>query len=172
MKPVAVELVSRGRIVITAAFIGLGLLMLGFVYYASLDNPQLEQIQVDLVDVKILDTNSIDRRANLEVVFLVTNPSKKTLTVSNINYELFANGNNIGNGEYSTEDIAMTGRAAFYPGQSIELTSIFNLVYTDQIADTYSSIVNGEHVAYKTTGQVSVESAWSIVEKQFESTLN
>lgn len=146
--------------------------MLGFVYYASLDNPQLEQVQVDLISVEVLDTNSIDKRANLKVVFLVTNPSKKTLTISNINYELFANGKNIGNGEYSTEDVAMTGRAAFYPGQSIELSSTFNLVYTDQIADAYSAIINEEQVNYKTTGQVSIESAWSIVEKQFESTLS
>ena len=166
------NLVSRGRISIIGAFIGLGLIMLGFVYYASLDNPQLEQIQVDLISVKVLDTNSIDKRADLEVIFLVTNPSQRTLTVSNINYVLFANDENIGNGEYSTEDVAMTGRAAFYPGQSIEISSVLNLVYTDQIADAYSAIVNGEHVSYKATGQVSVESAWSIVEKHFETTLN
>ena len=172
MKPVAVELVSRGRISIIGAFIGLGLIMLGFVYYASLDNPQLEQIQVDLISVKVLETNSIDMRADLQVIFLVTNPSQRTLTVSNINYALFANDKNVGNGEYSTEDVAMTGRAAFYPGQSIEISSVLNLVYTDQIADAYSAIVNGEHVSYKATGQVSVESAWSIVEKHFETTLN
>lgn len=172
MKPVAVELVSRGRISIIGAFIGLGLIMLGFVYYASLDNPQLEQIQIDLISVKVLDINSIDKRADLAVVFLVTNPSQRTLTVSNINYALFANDKNVGNGEYSTEDVAMTGRAAFYPGQSIEIPSTVSLVYTDQIADAYSAIVNGEHVSYKVTGQVSVESAWSIVEKYFESTLN
>lgn len=166
------NLVSRGRISIIGAFIGLGLIMLGFVYYASLDNPQLEQVQVDLVSVKVLDTNSIDKRADLEVVFLVTNPSQRTLTLSNISYVLFANDRPVGNGEYSTEDVAMTGRAAFYPGQSIEIPSTLNLVYTDQVADVYSAIINGEHVSYKITGQVSVESAWSIVEKQFESTLN
>jgi len=164
-------LVSRGRIAITAAFIGLGFVMLGLVYYASLDNPQLEMVQLDLVNVKIVETNSIDRRTTLELTFLVTNPSEKTITISNISYELFANGKDVGNGEYSTEDIAMPGRAAIYAGKSVELSSKFSLVYTDQIANEYSIITNGEQASYRARGIVSVESAWSIVEKPFETTL-
>ncbi|MGH9998850.1 MAG: hypothetical protein ACRD90_03185 [Nitrosopumilaceae archaeon] len=164
-------MVSRGRVVITAAFVGLGLGMLGLVYYASLDNPQLEKVQLDLVGVKVLETNSIDKRATLELTFLVTNPSEKTLTVSNINYEIFVNGKDVGNGQYSTEDIAMPGRAGIYAGKSIELTSKFNLVYTDQIANEYSIITNGEQASYRAKGIISAESAWSIVEKPFESTL-
>jgi LEA14-like dessication related protein len=164
-------LVSRGKIVITAAFIGLGFGMLGLIYYASLDNPQLEMVQLDLVGVKVLETNSIDRRATLEITFLITNPSEKTLTISYINYELFVNDKNVGNGEYSTQDIAMPGRAAIYAGKSVELTSKFNLVYTDQVANEYSIITNGEQAGYSAKGIVSVESAWSIVEKPFEVTL-
>lgn len=164
-------MVSRGKIVITAAFIGLGFGMLGLIYYASLDNPQLEMVQLDLVGVKVLETNSIDRRATLELTFLITNPSEKTLTISYINYELFVNDKNVGNGEYSTQDIAMPGRAAIYAGKSVELTSKFNLVYTDQVANEYSIITNGEQAGYSAKGIVSVESAWSIVEKPFEVTL-
>lgn len=145
--------------------------MLGLIYYASLDNPQLEMVQLDLVGVKVLETNSIDRRATLELTFLITNPSEKTLTISYINYELFVNDKNVGNGEYSTQDIAMPGRAAIYAGKSVELTSKFNLVYTDQVANEYSIITNGEQAGYSAKGIVSVESAWSIVEKPFEVTL-
>lgn len=164
-------MVSRGKIVITAAFIGLGLGMLGLIQYASLDNPQLEMVQLDLVSVKVLEINSIERRATLELTFLITNPSEKTLTTSNINYELFVNDKDVGNGEYSTEDIAMPGRAAIYAGKSVELSNKFNLVYTDQIAKEYSAIVNGEQISYRAKGIISVESAWSIVEKPFEVTL-
>ena len=164
-------MVSRGRIVITAAFIGLGLGMLGLVYYASLDNPLLEKVQLDLVDVKVLETNSIDRRATLELTFLITNPSEKTLTISNISYELFVNDKDVGNGQYSTEDIAMPGRAGIFAGKSVEIPSKFSLVYADQIANEYSMITNGDQVSYRVKGIISVESAWSIVEKPFESML-
>ena len=164
-------MVSRGRIVITAAFIGLGLGMLGLVYYASLDNPLLEKVQLDLVDVKVLETNSIDRRATLELTFLITNPSEKTLTISNINYELFVNDKDVGNGQYSTEDIAMPGRAGIFAGKSVEIPSKFNLVYTDQIANEYSIITNDDKASYRIKGIISVESAWSIVEKPFEAML-
>jgi len=164
-------LVSRGKVVIGGAFAGLGLFLLYLVYYAGLDNPHLEKVQVDLVSVKVLEVNSVDNRANLEMRFLATNPSEKTVTISNINYELFVNGKDVGNGEYSTEDISLPGRAAIYPSQSIELVDTFNLVYTDQVNDEYFAITNGEKVSYFAKGNISVESAWSIVEKEFESSL-
>ena len=145
--------------------------MLGLVYYASLDNPQLEKVQLDLVNVKVLENNSIDRRATLELTFLITNPGEKTITISNINYELFVNDKDVGNGHYSTEDIAMPGRAGIYAGKSVEITSKFNLVYTDQIADEYSAITNGNQASYRAKGIASAESAWSIVEKPFETNL-
>ena len=160
---------SRGRIVIAAAFVGLGLAFLGYYYYANLDIPELEKVQLDLVAVKVLEVNSIDKRANLEIDFLVTNSGKKTATISNINYELFVNGKDVGNGEYSTEDIALPGRALIYPGQSVTLTGAFNLVYTDRVADEYFAITSGEQVSYMTKGSLTVESAWTTVDKQFES---
>jgi len=171
INPLVVDLVSRGKVVITAAFVGLGFGMLGLIYFAGLDNPQLEMVQLELVGVKVLDTNSIDKRATLEIIFLVTNPSEKTFTISNINFELFVNNKDVGNGEYSTEDIAMPGRAAIYAGDSVELSTKFSLVYTDQIANEYSIITNGEQASYRAKGIASVESAWSIVEKPFEITL-
>jgi len=164
-------MVSRGKVVISAAFAVLFAMFIGFYYYASLDNPQLEMAQLELVDIKVLETNSIDKRATLEITFLVTNPSEKTFTISNINYELFVNNKDVGNGEYSTEDIAMPGRAAIYAGKSVELSSKFNLVYTDQIDNEYSIITNGEQASFRAKGIASIESAWSIVEKPFEVTL-
>ena len=160
---------SRGRIVIAAAFGGLGLAFLGYYYYANLDVPELEKVQLDLVAVKVLEVNSIDKRANLEIDFLVTNSGKKTATISNINYELFVNGKDVGNGQYSTEDIALPGRALIYPSQSITLTGAFNLVYTDRVADEYFAITNGEQVSYMAKGSLTVESAWATADKQFES---
>ena len=46
---------------------------------------------------------------------MITNPSDTTFTVPRITYELYADGVLLGDGSYSTEDISMPGRAAFYP---------------------------------------------------------
>ena len=87
----------------------------GITWYASLDNPKLQQVDIEMGTVKLVGQNDIEGKAKLEVGFVISNPSDKTFTVSRIDYELFANGVSIGKGQYSTEDVAMPGRAAFYP---------------------------------------------------------
>ena len=161
----------QGRMILFAAIGGLLALMGGFVYYASLDNPQIEQVEVKLANVELIDVNSIENRAKLETTFAVKNPSEKTFTVSDITYELFANGKSIGNGQYSTADIAMPGRAAFYPNSEINLTNVFQLVLTDINAQEYRAITSGENLDYSVKGVVTVETAWSLIEKEFESSM-
>ncbi len=161
----------QGKWILYAALGGLLAIMGGIVYYASLDNVQLEQVEIELMDVELMDVNSIENRAKLQTTFLVKNPSDKTFTVSIITYELFANGNSIGPGQYSTQDIAMPGRAAFYPGSEIPLKSNFQLVFSDVNANEYQSITRGETVQFSVKGIITTETAWSLVEKEFESTL-
>ena len=155
----------QSKLLIYAAIGGLLALMGYFVYHASLDNPQLEQVEIDLFSVEVLEVNNVENRAILEVTFLVSNPSDKTFTIPSITYELTANGNSIGQGKYSTEDISMPGRAAFYPGSEISLTNIFQLVLSDTNAPQYQAIIKGEPVQYTVKGIVTVETAWSLVEK-------
>ena len=161
----------QGKWILYAAIGGLLVIMGGIVYYASLDIPQLEQVEIELFDVELIDVNSIENRAELKATFLVKNPSEKTFTVSFISYELFANGNSIGTGQYSTQDIAMPGRAAFYPGSEIQLKSNFQLVLSDVNAQDYQSITRGESVRYSVEGTITTESAWSLVDKEFQSSL-
>ncbi|KAF6243052.1 hypothetical protein C6988_05015 [Nitrosopumilus sp. b1] len=152
-----------------AAIAGLLAMMGGFVFYASLDNPELDKIEIDLFDVQVIDVNNIDNRATLEVMFLVKNPSEKTFTIPSISYDLYADGVLIGSGQYSTEDVAMPGRAAFYPGAEIPLKNMFYLTLTEQNAQQYNAIVNGEELDFSVNGMVVVESAWSLIEKEFKS---
>jgi LEA14-like dessication related protein len=161
----------QGRAILFVAITGLLVIMAGIVYYASLDNPELERIEIQLDDVEIIDVNSIENKAKLQTTFLVKNPSDKTFTVAIIAYELFVNGESIGTGQYSTTDIAMPGRAAFYPGSEIPLKSIFQLVMSETNASEYQSIIEGESLQYTVKGIVTVETAWSLVEKEFESSL-
>lgn len=141
----------------------------GITWYASLDNPQLAMADIQIGNVKLESVNSIDNRAILQVGFIIKNPSEKTFTVSSIDYELFANGVSLGKGQYSTEDIPLPGRAAFYPGSEIELPSTFKLVQTEANSDEYNAIINDQPVIFSVKGKMVVESAWSLVEKEFES---
>ncbi len=150
---------------------GLFALMGFFVYYASLDNPELEKIEIELAGVDLKDVNSVENHATLEISLLIKNPSEKTFTIAIISYELFANGNSIGTGQYSTVDIPMPGRAAFYPGSEIALKNFFQLTLDDNNVQEYQSITKGENVQYRVKGEVTVETAWSIIEKNFESSL-
>ena len=159
----------QGKIVLYTAIGGLLVIMGAIVYYASLDNPELEQVEIKLSNVELIDVNSIENQAKLEITFLVKNPSDKTFTVAIISYELYANDRLIGTGQYSTEDIAMPGRAAFYPGSEIPLKSIFKLVLSDANAQEYLSITRGESVKYSVKGSITAETAWSLVEKEFQS---
>ncbi len=157
--------------ILFAAIGGLFALMGYFVYFASLDNPQLEQIEIELVGVEVIQVNSIENRAELETTFLVKNPSEKTFTVPLITFELFADGKSIGKGQYSTEDIAMPGRAAFYPGSEIPLKTKFYLVLSDSIVQEYQDIINGGEMRFSVEGEITAETAWSLIEKEFQSSM-
>lgn len=139
----------------------------GITWYASLDNPKLEMIELDMGTVRLVSENSIEGKARLDVGFVIRNPSDKTFTISRIDYELFANGVSLGKSQYSTEDVAMPGRAAFYPNAEIELPSPFTLTKTPENADQYTAITTKTPIMYSAKGLVVVESAWSLVEKEF-----
>jgi hypothetical protein len=161
-------MILQGRFILVVAIVGLLGLMGFFVYYASLDNPQLELAEIELQNVELVDVNSLESRIKLQVTFLIKNPSEKTFTVPVISYNIFANGKQIGKGAYSTEDIAMPGRAAFYPGSEIGLKNFIQINLSPEIVDEYNAIVAGEDVEYEADGLLTIETAWSIVEKEFQ----
>lgn len=164
-------MVSKGKIVLAAAFIGLGGLMAFFYFYANSYQPQLEQVTINLQTVKILDVDKINNRADVEVDYFLNNPTTVTSTISTINYELYANGQDIGQGHYSVEDIPMAGRPALFPGSNMTVTDRFNLVNSPDISAVYNSIVKGDPVKYEAKGQVTIESTLTLITKDFDTTL-
>ena len=156
-----------GRSILIVAILALLGIMGGGVYYASLDNPELEKATVELENVELVDVNSIENTAKLKVTFLVANPSDLTFTIPLINFDLYADGVFVGLGSYSTEDIAMPGRAAFYSGAEIPLYTYMTIVRSDDNYSAYDSIVSGTNIEYSANGMITVESAWSIIEKEF-----
>lgn len=146
-------------------------MMGGIVYYAGLDNPKLEKAEINLISIEKKEVNSMEDYIKLQAKFLVKNPTDKTFTVPLIVYELFANGISLGTWQYSTEDIAMPGRAAFYPNTEIPLTHVFRLVSSDNITEVYDMLINDEYVKFNVKGTITLETAWSITDKMFESAL-
>ncbi|MXX20184.1 MAG: hypothetical protein F4W68_05125 [Cenarchaeum sp. SB0661_bin_35] len=159
----------QSKMTVYAAIAAMLALMGGIVYYSSLDNPFLEQVGIELESVQVTNINNIQNTATVQVVFLVTNPTDKTFTVPSISYELYGDGQIIGAGQYSTEDIAMPGRAAFYGGASIPLKS--SMTITTDAGTQYQNIVSNNIQEYGAEGIITVESAWAIVEVNFESSI-
>ena len=157
-----------GRSILVVAILALLALMGGIVYYASLDNDDLSMATIELESVELIDVNSIENRATLKVSFLVKNNGDVTVTVPVISFDLFADGSEVGNGTYSTEDVAMPGRAAFYPDAEIPLKNKLTTVMSDMNKTVYDKIISGQTIQYSATGMMTVESAWSIVELDFD----
>ena len=146
--------------------------LMGFiVFYGSLDVPEIEQTEIELQSVEVIQVNTIENTARLQISFLVKNPGEKTFTVPIISYDMYANGKHIGVGSYSTEDISMPGRAAFYPGAEIPLKNFFNLVRSEANSDVYQMIVDGNNIQYTVEGNITIETAWALIEKDFQSSL-
>ncbi|MDX1596418.1 MAG: hypothetical protein R3327_05700 [Nitrosopumilaceae archaeon] len=159
----------QSKMTVYAAIAGMLALMGGIVYYASLDNPALEQVKIELHNVEIIDVNNIENKASLQVTFMVKNPSEKTFTVPSITYQLYGDERLIGSGQYSTEDIAMPGRAAFYPEAEIPLESKLVITKSEANAEIYEDVVNNRINNFSVQGTIAAETAWSIIEKEFDS---
>lgn len=158
----------QNKMIVYAAIAGLFGLMGIIVWYASLDNSNLEQVEIKLQSVEVKDINKIENSAKLEVTFLVKNPSEKTFTVPIIGYKLFANGQLLGSGQYSTEDISMPGRAVFYSGAEIPLKNTFVLNKSNVDSEIYQAVLDGNINSFSAEGTITTETSWSIIEKQFK----
>ncbi len=146
--------------------------LMGFiVFWGSLDNPEIEKTEIELQSVEVIQVNTVENTAKLQVSFLVKSLGEKTFTVPIISYDMYANGKHIGVGSYSTEDIAMPGRAAFYPGAEIPLKNFFHLVKSETNSDVYQMIVDGNNIQYTVEGNITIETAWALIEKDFQSSL-
>ena len=157
----------QSKITVYAAIAGVFALMGGIVYYASLDNVDLEQVEIELASVKLKEINTIDNQAKFEVTFLVKNPSDKTLTVSIIDYQLYGDSVLLGPGLYSTTDISLPGRAMFYPGAEVPLKNTFVLSKSEVNSKIYEKAVNEKITNFTSEGNITTQTAWSEIDKDF-----
>ena len=61
----------QSKMTVYAAIAGVFALMGGIVFYASLDNDELNQVEIELTNVELIDVNAINNQAKFNVTFLV-----------------------------------------------------------------------------------------------------
>jgi len=163
--------IKPSKIIVYVAIGALFAFMGGIVYYSTLDFPELEKSELELLSVDVVEVDSIDNRMYLELVFGVTNHGERTVTVPEISYELFANGKSLGSSSYSVSDIPLNGRALMLPGMQVPLVGEITVNLTDDIKDIYEAIAAGESLDYRIVGQYTIETAWQVIDVQFDSSI-
>ena len=158
----------QSKMTVYAAIAGVLTLMGGIIYYASLDNVDLDQVEIELTNVEFREVSTINNQAKFDVTFLVKNPSDKTFTVSVIEYNLYANGTLLGSGIYSTADIALPGRALFSAGAEIPLKNIFVINKSDVESEIYDAMINNRIASFSAEGSITTQSSWSEAQKEFK----
>ena len=143
----------------------------GIVYFSTYDIPELEKSELELISVNIAEINSVENRLYLEVVFGITNHGERTVTVPEISFELFADGTSLGASSYSVSDIPLTGRALLTSGLQVPLVGEITVSQTDDIKDVYEAIAAGESLNYRVIGQYTIETAWQVIDIQFDSSI-
>ena len=143
----------------------------GMVYYSTLDFPELEKSKLELLSVDVVEIDSIENRIFLKVIFGITNNGARTVTVPEISYEFFANGQSLGSDSYSTSDIPMTGRVLLTSGLQVTVPAEITINLTDDNKDVYEAIAAGESLDYRVTGQYTIETAWQLLDLQFDSSI-
>lgn len=166
---------TRGKIVIIAIFAGVAAALAGLVGFTGLEQEELSpKITVNLAEVTM---KSIDRDdptlMTVEVAFSILNESKQTLAVSKIDYDLYANENLLGRGNLSLEDIPLTGRAPLYSGSTTTIPSEMKLRKSAENAEMWDKLNTGmtEDVTWRADGTAQIESAFSIIDVDFDSKL-
>jgi len=150
---------------------GLFAFMGAIVYYSTLDFPELEKSELDLLSVDVVEIDSIENRMFLKVIFGITNHGEKTVTVPVISYQFFANGEFMGTSNFSSEDIPLTGRALLISGMEIPFTTEIKINLTKENENEYMKIANGEHVDYSADGLYTIETAWQVIDVEFKNLL-
>jgi len=157
----------QSKLTVYAAIVGVLGLMGGIVYYASLDNVSLEQVEVELTDVTLREAG--ENEAKFTLTFLVKNSSEKTYVVPVIAYQLYGDNVLLGSGKYSTEDVALPGRAQIFGGGEVPLKNTFILNKSEINSEIYQSMINNEITNFVVEGMIITQSTWSVVETEFRS---
>jgi LEA14-like dessication related protein len=166
---------SRRRIILVGAIaaITIAIILLPLIL-ATVSAPDINSITIELSKVEVGDITN-DNIIPLIVFFNIHNPTDKAMTTSKIDYNLIADGESLGQGVLSYEDIPLNGRPQLSPGLTTTLRSTFELNQSNMNSDIFRVIKNAqatEQIKWKVEGVAQIESAFSFSPKQFSDELN
>ena len=163
--------IKPSKIIVYAAIGAMFAFMGGIAYYSTFDIPELEQSEIELISVSVTEIDSIENRLYLDIVFGITNHGERTVTVPEIGFQLFANGKSLGSSSYSVSDIPLNGRALMLSGMQVPLVGEITVNQTDDVKNIYEAIAAGESLDYRVIGQYTIETAWQVIDVQFDSSI-
>ena len=166
---------SRRRIILIGAIaaIAIAIILLPAIL-ATVSAPDINSITIELSKVEVGDIAN-DNIIPLNIFFNIHNPTDKAMTTSKIDYNLIADGESLGQGVLSYEDIPLNGRPQLSPGLTTTLKSTFELSQSNMNSDIFRVIKNAqatEQIKWKVEGVAQIESAFSFSPKQFSDELN
>lgn len=166
---------SRRRIILVGAIaaIAIAIILLPAIL-ATVSAPDINSITIELSKVEVGDIAN-DNAIPLNLFFNIHNPTDKAMTTSKIDYNLIADGESLGQGVLSYEDIPLNGRPQLSPGLTTTLKSTFELNQSNVNSDIFRVIKNAqatEQIKWKVEGVAQIESAFSFSPKQFSDELN
>jgi hypothetical protein len=161
---------SRRRIILIGAITAVAITIILLPLIVTITLPNLNNLTIDMSKVEAINDTNNTQGSQLNVVFVVYNPTKQTLTTSRIEYELFADGKSLGSGILSFEDIPLNGRPQFYSNSSTTLQSTFKIT-SNSIAQLFNKIVENhesiKQIKWRVTGVATIESGFSSSSKEF-----
>jgi LEA14-like dessication related protein len=165
---------SRRRIilVVAVAAIAIAIILLPLIL-ATVSAPDINSITIELSKVEVADIAN-DKTIPLNLFFNIHNPTDKAMTTSKIDYNLSADGEPLGQGFLSYEDIPLNGRPQLSPGLTTTLKSTLELNQSNLNSDIFRVINNAqapEQINWKVEGVAQIESAFSFSPKQFNDEL-
>jgi LEA14-like dessication related protein len=167
---------SKRRIIliITIAAITSAIILLPLIL-ATFTAPDINSITIELSKVEVKNITNDNKNIPLNLFFNIYNPTDKSMTTSKIEYTLLANGESLGHGVLSYEDIPLNGRPQLSPGLTTTLQSTLELNQSNLNSNIFRVIKSAEatkQIKWKVEGVAQIESAFSLSPKQFSDELS
>ena len=127
-------------------------------------------VRLEKVEVVKNATAVNPQLVQLNLIFGVHNPTDKSLTTSKIEYQLFANGQPLGDGLLSYEDVPVNGRPQLLSNTDAQLQSQFTITPSNSTAEIVKQIANqstGKKITWKVVGEADIDSGFSSATKSF-----
>ncbi|MEM3159736.1 MAG: hypothetical protein QXJ74_03030 [Nitrososphaera sp.] len=161
-------IVGSRRIILIGVIVAVVIVIVLYPLIVSVPPSELQKTEIRLYEVKALNNIEQSGMKDLQVVFTLTNPTNMTLTISRIDYELFADGVPLGEFRLSYEDIPVNGRPPLFPNSPVNLSSNIQPDYSDR-QRILDKIAADATIKWKVEGTAQIETALTQATKEFTS---